>query len=159
MDSPTTIIHIPKFIPDNECGPILLDLRDNVPWQYVHYFKRHVAHYGPEMAVPSARQIMNQVQTQFGRRVQGMFFNYYLNGDDYAPFHADKYGCDVVLLSFGVDRILRYKHNQSGQNTDFVLQTGDLIFIPDQVNNEYKHSLLKRIKVVEPRISVLVFLE
>ena len=158
--SPTTIIHIPKYIPENECEQAFISLRDNIPWQYVHYFKRHIARYSPEMlVVPIISQLIGQIQDQFGRNVQGMFFNYYLDGNDYAPLHADKYECDTVLLSVGVDRILRYKHNRTGINTDFVLQTGDLLFVPDQINDEYKHSLLKRVNVAESRISVLVFLE
>ena len=74
----------------------------------------------------------------------GAFINYYKNGDNFAPYHADKYGCDCVLISIGSnERVLRYKHNKEKINIDYKLNSGDLIYIPDKVNKEWKHSLLK----------------
>lgn len=89
----------------------------------------------------------------------GAFLNYYENGDEYAPYHADKYGCDKCLLSLGTTRTLRHKDNETKENMDFVLNSGALLFIPNEVNHRYKHSLLKTKKVKEPRISIIVFFE
>ena len=96
-------------------------------------------------------------QSFLGRSVEGVFLNYYENGNDYAPYHADKYNCDTCLISLGETRILRYKHNTTGENTDYNLANGDLLFIPDEINNNYKHSLLKRTKITGSRISILLF--
>jgi alkylated DNA repair dioxygenase AlkB len=88
----------------------------------------------------------------------GAFLNLYRDGNEYAPYHADKYGCDCGLLSLGTMRILRYKKNDDTKDQiDYELNNGDLLFIPDDVNENYKHSLLKRTKVKEPRISILFF--
>lgn len=91
----------------------------------------------------TVQQVLAKIQVEFKRQVVGLFANYYLNGNDYAPYHADQYGCDVVLVSFGTTRTLRYKHNTTSQNTDFILQAGDLLFISEHVNQNYKHSLLR----------------
>ena len=54
---------------------------------------------------------------------------------------------------------LRYKNNTTRENVDYELDSGDLVFIPDSVNQTHKHSLIKRSRHIEPRISVLVFLK
>ena len=93
------------------------------------------------------------------RNITGVFLNYYKDGTDYAAYHADKYNCDCILLSFGETRKLRYKHNTSGATKDFILRSGDFMFIPNRVNDYYKHSLLAESKHVGSRISVLMFCE
>jgi alkylated DNA repair dioxygenase AlkB len=92
------------------------------------------------------------VSQQFKKKIQGVFMNYYEDGNEFAPYHSDKYGCDSVLLSFGTERILRFKNNRTKENTDFNLNSGDLLFVPDEINKYFKHSLLKRSKVSKPRI-------
>jgi alkylated DNA repair dioxygenase AlkB len=130
-------------------------LQSNISWNKLNYFKRSVSHY--EGNVPQLNEIILQVQNNFRRNVEGVFLNYYENGNDYAPYHADKYNCDTCLISLGETRILRYKHNTTGENTDYNLANGDLLFIPDEINNNYKHSLLKRTKITKSRISILLF--
>jgi len=102
---------------------------------------------------------LQTVIVNYGREIVGAFLNYYQDGLDYAPYHSDKYGCDTILISLGVSRTLRYKSNQTKENTDFVLNSGDLLFIPDSTNQTHKHSLLKTTKIKEPRISILVCLQ
>jgi hypothetical protein len=172
-----SIIHIPEFITPGSITPgsitpesitptngsdvdSFVDLRNNINWKYEHYFKRHICcDIQSALYCRTVQRVLAQIQVEFKRRVVGLFANYYLNGNDYAPYHADKYGCDVVLVSFGATRTLRYKHNDTSQNTDFVLRSGDLLYIPEHVNLNYKHSLLKTAVVHDARISLLVFLE
>ncbi len=174
------INYVPKFIDDTEASTLFQVLQSNISWNKLNYFKRSICHY--EGNVPQLNQIILQVQNNFqgtaareqsslggtegstareqsslGRSVEGVFLNYYENGNDYAPYHADKYNCDTCLISLGETRILRYKHNTTGENTDYNLANGDLLFIPDEINNNYKHSLLKRTKITGSRISILLF--
>lgn len=160
------INYVPKFIDDAEASTLFQVLQNAISWNKLNYFKRSVSHY--EGNVPQLNEIILQVQNNFqgtaareqsslGRNVEGVFLNYYENGNDYAPYHADKYNCDTCLISLGETRILRYKHNTTGENTDYNLANGDLLFIPDEINNNYKHSLLKRTKITGSRISILLF--
>ena len=149
------INYVPKFIDDAEASTLFQVLQSNISWNKLNYFKRSVSHY--EGNVPQLNEIILQVQNNFRRNVEGVFLNYYENGNDYAPYHADKYNCDTCLISLGETRILRYKHNTTGENTDYNLANGDLLFIPDEINNNYKHSLLKRTKITKSRISILFF--
>ena len=149
------IIHIPKFIEDEE--NIFNDILSAVNWSKSNYFKRHVSHY--ENNIPKINEIIINIERSFLRKVIGVFINYYKDGNEYAPYHSDKYNCDTCLVSFGVSRVLRYKKNSTNETTDFVLDSGDLLFIPDEVNKYYKHSLLKRTKIDKSRISILFFLQ
>ncbi len=149
------INYVPKFIDDAEASALFQVLQNAISWNKMNYFKRSISHY--EGNVPQLNEIILQVQNNFERSVEGVFLNYYENGNDYAPYHADKYNCDTCLISLGETRILRYKHNTTGDNTDYNLANGDLLFIPDEINNNYKHSLLKRTKISGSRISMLIF--
>lgn len=151
----SSIVHTPLFLenPDRLFNIIYL----NTPWEKINYFKRSISHY--QGNINELNIVLMNIEKQLSKKVTGAFLNYYEDGNDYAPYHADKYNCDTCLLSLGTTRTLRYKENTTKENTDFVLNSGDLLFIPNEVNNNYKHSLLKTKKVTSSRISILIFLE
>jgi alkylated DNA repair dioxygenase AlkB len=150
-----TIIHTPLFLDNSE--ELFNIILQNTEWSKINYFKRHVSHYG--FNIHNLNVILLDIEKQFSRKVTGAFLNYYENGNEYAPYHADKYNCDTCLISLGTKRILRYKENKTKENVDYVLHSGDLLFIPNEINNNYKHSLLQTKKVDKARISILIFLE
>lgn len=151
----TQMNYTPLFV---ENADALFDtILQNTQWNKINYFKRHVSHY--QFNVKELNDIFLNIETQFSRQVTGAFLNYYEDGNEYAPYHADKYNCDSCLISLGTTRTLRYKENTTKENTDYILNNGDLLYIPDEINNNYKHSLLKTKKVDTPRISILVFLK
>jgi alkylated DNA repair dioxygenase AlkB len=150
-----TIIHTPLFLENSE--ELFNIILQNTEWTKINYFKRHVSHYG--FNIPKLNVILLDIEKQFSRKVIGTFLNYYENGNEYAPYHADKYNCDTCLISLGTTRTLRYKSNETKENVDFILNSGDLLFLPNETNNNYKHSLLKTTKVNKPRISILAFLQ
>ena len=150
-----TIIHTPLFLDNSE--ELFNIILQNTEWSKINYFKRHVSHYG--FNIHNLNVILLDIEKQFSRKVTGAFLNYYENGNEYAPYHADKYNCDTCLISLGTKRILRYKENKTEENVDYVLHSGDLLFIPNEINNNYKHSLLQTKKVDKARISILIFLE
>ena len=155
-----TIIHIPKYLTEDQSNKIFHLLKDKIAWQKINYFKRNVSNYNPiDNNIDELNDLLLQVGETFSRNIVGAFLNYYQDGNDYAPYHSDKYNCDTCLISFGTSRILRYKHNKTGENKDYELDNGDLLFIPNEINNNYKHSLLKRTKLTTSRISLLVFFE
>jgi len=150
-----SIIYTPLFLENaNELFNIIYQ---QTSWNKLNYFKRHISHY--EYNINKLNIILLDIEKQFFKKVTGAFLNYYEDGDEYAPYHSDKYNCDTCLISLGATRTLRYKENTTKKNTDYILNSGDLLFIPNEINNNYKHSLLKTKKVNKPRISILVFLE
>lgn len=151
----SNIIHVPSFINETESQKLFKILKEKVTWEKVNYFKRHVSHY--DFSIKELNNVLRLITQHFQREIIGAFLNYYENGIEYAPYHSDKYKCDTVLLSLGTERILRYRHNTDKNNIDYNLKSGDLLYVPDEVNNDYKHSLLKRLRLVESRISILIF--
>lgn len=147
------IIHIPLFLENSE--QLFYTIYQQTEWYKHNYFKRHISHYN--FNINELNIILLNIEQHFSKKVTGAFLNYYENGDEYAPYHADKYNCDVCLISLGTTRILRYKNNETKENCNFILNCGDLLFIPNEINNNYKHSLLKTKKVNTGRISILVF--
>jgi len=150
-----SIIYTPLFLENTE--ELFNIILQETSWTKIDYFKRHVSHY--QYNIHKLNIILLDIEKQFSRKVSGAFLNYYEDGNEYAPYHADKYNCDTCLISFGTTRTLRYKENTTKENIDYILHSGDLLFIPNEINNNYKHSLLKTKKVNKARISILVFLE
>jgi hypothetical protein len=150
-----TIVHIPSFVDDTTS--LFHALRTQLRWERHNFFKRMICHYMGESH--ELNILVQTIERTFNRQVEGVFLNYYEDGNDYAPYHADKYNCDTCLVSLGTMRTLRFKHNTTKENTDFELKDGDLLFVPNEINHAFKHSLLKRTKVVESRVSILVFLK
>jgi alkylated DNA repair dioxygenase AlkB len=153
------IIHIPNFIDNANCNNLFNKLIHNIDWQKINYFKRSVSRYNINNNVDEMNELLACVKSLFSRNIAGAFLNYYQDGNDYAPYHSDKYNCDTCLVSLGTSRILRYKNNETNEKTDYELTNGDLLFIPNEINNNHKHSLLKRTKINTSRISILVFFE
>jgi len=151
-----SVIYTKSFLENpEELFHILLEKAKQ--WNKINYFKRHVCHY--TFDIDELNAVLSNIETNYSRQVMGVFLNYYEDGNEYAPYHADKYNFDTLLMSLGATRTLRYKENKTKTNYDYVLNSGDLLFVPDEINKYYKHSLLKTKKVNEPRISILIFLQ
>jgi alkylated DNA repair dioxygenase AlkB len=150
------IIHIPQFVDATKADALFNTVLNSTSWENINYFKRNVSHYKGDL--PELNELITTIEKAYSRQIVGAFMNLYRDGNEYAPYHADKYDCDCCLFSLGTMRILRYKHNiNKNEQIDYELNNGDLLFIPDIVNENYKHSLLKRTKVKDPRISILFF--
>ena len=78
---------------------LFANLRDTIKWERVEYFKRKINHYRPDS--DELNRVLCKVQQIFDRPIMGAFLNFYESGNDYAPYHADKYGTDCVLISLG----------------------------------------------------------
>lgn len=94
--------------------------------------------------------------------IEGIFLNYYKNGSDYCPMHSDTYGEDrnisVYTLSLGCSRDFLLKKNGKGNKSEKIkLNEGDLYFMSSELQKTHKHSIPKRKKVNEERISVVFF--
>lgn len=150
-----SIIYTPLFL--ENADELFNTILQQTSWTKINYFKRHISHY--QSNIHELNIILLDIEKQFSRKVIGAFLNYYEDGNEYAPYHADKYGCDTCLISLGTTRVLRYKENTTQETIDYILNSGDLLFIPNEINNNYKHSLLKTTKVDKARISILVFLK
>lgn len=88
----------------------------------------------------------------------GVFMNNYINGQDYCPYHKDQYDKDVYTISLGSSRDLLIKKDGPGQRAErTTLESGDLYYMSEELNKDYKHSIPKRKNIKGSRISLVFF--
>jgi alkylated DNA repair dioxygenase AlkB len=64
-----------------------------------------------------------------------------------------------MTVSFGCDRDFYMKPNNGGKRVDYVLRHGDIFTFTENINKRYKHTVPKRIRLKDDRISILFFLK
>lgn len=88
------------------------------------------------------------------------FLNWYANGESYIGFHSDDEpqiikNSPIYCFSFGATRDFRFKDKNTGETILTVpLENNSLIVMGGDCQSTHKHSILKRLKVTSPRISI-----
>ena len=90
--------------------------------------------------------------------------NYYRDGNAIIPFHQDGLNHGdrniTIGISFGYERNLTFRHEQSREQFDIPQKSGDVFAFTSKVNNRFKHAIL-RVKnkkhLVKPRFSIIIF--
>lgn len=132
-------------------------------FQYVNYFKRSVNRIDlhdldSKWKHPLIIDMKEKIESDYGVKVLGVFINLYKDGQDYAPYHRDTYGCTgVFTVSIGGSRKFYTKHENTGKVEKYILEDGDLFFFNSEFNKHHKHSIPKVKSMNDPRISVVFF--
>lgn len=96
-----------------------------------------------------------------GRSFSGAWLNLYRDGQDYTPHHQDSYDADVLMISIGGTR--RFLTKEKGTGTprarSWECDDGDIIIFTPEFNSKHTHSIPKTAQVVDPRISIVLFLQ
>ena len=105
------------------------------------------------------KEITKEVNAALGTNFNTILLNKYKNGDDCIGFHRDRetgwaLGSGFATLSFGAERDFRVKYEASGKTDTFAHRNGQVIYLPHPLNQECLHSVPKRKKVKECRISL-----
>ena len=135
-------------------------LKEEMDFEYVNFFKRCVKRSCilMEEIGPLMREILGELNLNFGITPLSYFANYYRNGNDYTPYHSDQYGdYKLLTVSFGCSRDFYFKHNTTKEVVKYKINHGDVVIFSEQVNKDYKHSIPKRTRLQEERISILFF--
>ncbi|SHN30271.1 alpha-ketoglutarate-dependent dioxygenase AlkB [Chitinophaga sp. CF418] len=149
------ITFIPDFIPDPE--GLFSSLRDNVLWdERMHARKTAsfgVAYNYSQMSYPfqafspELEAIVVRISTTLGFTPNNCLINYYLDGKSKMGFHADQtdileQGTGIAIVSIGETRTLRFKNiKEPSELTDFPLPAGSLIYMTQQVQDEWLHAI------------------
>ena len=85
--------------------------------------------------------------------------NVYKDGDDCIGFHKDKEtgwveNSGFATLSFGAERDFQIKNDDTKETTNILHQNGSVIYMPYPMNHNYTHSVPKRKKIKNCRISL-----
>lgn len=155
--------HTPAFIDEEIANELLELLKKNIQWEKFQL--------SPNSRLVSRWQGSNSehlncliegftvlIQQRFQTNVKGIFLNWYKDGNDYCPYHSDRYGTNVYTISLGGTRDLLIKQNGRGTRAEkFTLKSGDLYFMSNKMQSTHKHSIPKRKKVNSERMSVVFF--
>ncbi len=155
------IVHIPKYLSDEQATDYFHMLEEHLPWQTVQWstgrnLPRLVCSYEVGSLV-SLDQLIELIEKAFNVSVEGVWCNFYRDGNDYTPPHKDSYNTDVYTLSLGGTRNCVFTKDADANRSVYALQSGDILFFDQATNAQYKHSIPKSSAVNDPRISVVFF--
>ncbi len=113
----------------------------------------------PKPWIPSLKKILDKINNATNCGFNSCLINYYRNGLDYIGYHADnEMGLGdrkgVAVISLGVTRSFYIKNNGTGDILDVNLEHGSLFWMAGETQKHFKHSLPKRTKIKQPRISL-----
>ena len=112
-----------------------------------------------EIFTPLILEIKNQIETVCKQKFNSCLLNYYKDGNEGMSWHSDNektMGQEPVIasLSLGAARKFSFKHNESKQKIELILENGSLIAMQGQTQMHWKHALLQSSKIKTPRINL-----
>ncbi|REE80889.1 alkylated DNA repair dioxygenase AlkB [Lutibacter oceani] len=108
---------------------------------------------------PELISIKKLVESKTGEVFNSCLLNLYHNGNEGMGWHQDnekELGKNPVIasLSFGAARKFSFKHIQTKQKVDIVLEPGSLLLMKGETQENWLHSLPKTSKVKFPRVNL-----
>ena len=108
---------------------------------------------------PRLKEITARVNETLGTNFNTILLNKYKHGDDCIGFHKDREtgwakGTGFATLAFGVARDFQIKCDKTNETTTILHKPGHALYMPHPMNHNYTHSIPKRKRVMECRISL-----
>tara|TARA_R110000772_G_scaffold11841_3_gene36777 strand:+ start:1544 stop:2101 length:558 start_codon:yes stop_codon:yes gene_type:complete len=105
------------------------------------------------------KQITKKVNESLGTNFNTILMNVYKDGNDCIGFHKDKEKDWVnqtgfATLSFGAERDFLIREESTKKTTSIIHNKGSVIYCPYPFNHTHLHSVPKRLKVKDWRISL-----
>ena len=174
-------IYYQNVFTGEKCLEIFQKLFSEIDWQTDKFLmfgkkvetKRLVAWYAEEnydykyagaikkakIFLPVLRDIKNCVEKVTGEVYNSVLLNLYHNGDEAMSWHSDNEreivkDSSIASVSFGADRKFKFKHKESGEVVDLILESGSLLDMRGPIQRFWKHCLPKSKKVSKPRINL-----
>ena len=135
--------------------------------------KRKVAWYGEEpfsytysnitkTALPWTPELLTLkalAENHSGETYNSCLLNLYHDGSEGMAWHSDgekdlKKNGAIGSLSFGAERKFCFKHKQSGEKIDVILEAGSLLVMKGETQTHWLHRLPPTTKVHQPRINL-----
>ncbi|MCL1066655.1 alpha-ketoglutarate-dependent dioxygenase AlkB [Shewanella olleyana] len=102
--------------------------------------------------------LRRQLLDQFGIDTNGVLVNRYQNGLDSMGWHSDdeaeiEPNTDIVSISLGATRTFVLRHKLTKKKQSFELASGDLLIMHGGMQQNWQHSVPRRMKVSQPRLN------
>lgn len=101
--------------------------------------------------------LRRRVESTTGDSFDSCFVNFYRDGKDTIPWHADDddwIGPVIASVSFGAPRRFLLRHNATRTVREFRLGDGDLLVMGAGVQQEWQHCVPRTSAHVGPRINL-----
>ena len=103
--------------------------------------------------------LLEKVELATNSKFNCVLINLYRDGSDGNGWHADnekELGPNPVIasLSFGATRRFDLRNNITKEKFSIDLNSGDLLWMDDRIQYNYKHQIAKTKKVIQPRINL-----
>lgn len=104
-------------------------------------------------------KLLENVEQATKSKFNCILINLYRDGSDSNGWHADnekELGPNPIIasLSFGATRRFDLRNNLTTEKYSINLNSGDLLWMDNRIQNNYKHQIAKTKKVSEPRINL-----
>lgn len=135
--------------------------------------KRKVAWYGEKSfeytysnttkyALPWTKELLelkNIIEKETGETFNSCLLNLYHNGEEGMAWHSDgetdlKKNGAIGSLSFGAERKFAFKHKQTNEKIELILEHGSLLIMKDTTQTNWLHCLPQIKKVTTPRVNL-----
>jgi alkylated DNA repair dioxygenase AlkB len=112
-----------------------------------------------EIFTPTILEIKQEIEILCNEKFNSCLLNYYKDGNEGMSWHSDNektMGMEPVIasLSLGAARNFSFKHNESKEKIDLLLQNGSLIIMRGLTQKHWKHALPQSSKIKLPRINL-----
>lgn len=175
------LLYIPHFLPAEESHRIFTSLMEEIEWKpdeailYGKHIttKRSVAWYAEKgfsyrysgttkTALPWSPLLLDlktKVEMASKEVFNSCLLNLYHDGSEGMAWHSDdetslRPNSTIASVSFGAERIFRYKHKKTGEQVELQLEHGSLLLMKDVIQRHWLHSLPKAMKVKRPRVNL-----
>lgn len=170
-----------KIIPNELAHTIFYALLENLDWKHdeatvygKHYVtKRKVAWYGEKPFeysysgttkkalpfTPGLLKLKQLVELKTGDSFNSCLCNLYHSGEETMGWHSDaekdlkKHGA-IASLSFGAERKFAFKHKQTKEKLEFLLEHGSLLVMKGDTQDYWLHRLPPTKKIKEARVNL-----
>lgn len=135
--------------------------------------KRKVAWYGEKSfeytysnttkyALPWTKELLelkNIIEKETDETFNSCLLNLYHNGEEGMAWHSDgetdlKKNGAIGSLSFGAERKFAFKHKQTNEKIELILEHGSLLIMKDTTQTNWLHRLPPIKKVTTPRVNL-----
>ena len=137
--------------------------------------KRKVAWYGDEnfeytysnstkKAIPWTKQLLQlkkMAEEKTGEKFNSCLLNLYHDGSEGMAYHSDgekdlKKDGAIASLSLGAERKFSFKHKETKEKVELILEHGSLLVMKDETQSFWLHRLPPTKKVFTPRINLTI---
>jgi alkylated DNA repair dioxygenase AlkB len=170
-----------KILSEKQCHDYYRSLLNDIQWKQDEAIifgkliktKRKVAWYGDQpfnytysnttkQALPWTNELLalkEIIEKESGVTYNSCLLNLYHSGEEGMAWHSDgekmlKKNGEIASLTLGAERKFSFKHKNTKQRVDIVLERGSLLVMRDTTQTHWLHRLPPTKKVQSPRINL-----